>query len=309
MALVLLLFAAAVAEHFPDPITGIFIDATTVATLALGVWSFKAERHWLRTGVGFVAAILIVIVFDLILEVTDLHYVQICIMLVFFVLTAWLAARQVLFTGSIDANKVIGAVCIFLLLGIIWAMLYLLVAGAAPASFNGLDAAKWYDNFPHLAYFSFVSLTTLGYGDITPALPVARLLGGYRRAVVRCDSGSQPCRGAHLGPAIFALTSRSSICLSLMGFLLSRRTQGNSSAVHIEVTQRWNSTYPSSSANLSFYFCVCCVPASEEIVWRILPSGPNAKIFFALGSATHTVLSGPTATREGARKPSWRANT
>ncbi len=182
VALVLLLFAAAVVDHFPDPITGIFIDATTVATLALGVWSFKAERRWLRTGVGFVAAILIVIVFDLILEVTDLHYVQICIMLGFFVLTAWLAARQVLFTGSIDANKVIGAVCIFLLLGIIWAMLYLLVAGAAPASFNGLDAAKWYDNFPHLAYFSFVSLTTLGYGDITPALPVARFLA-YLEAI------------------------------------------------------------------------------------------------------------------------------
>jgi hypothetical protein len=152
VALVLLLFVAAVAEHFPDPITGIFIDATTVATLALGVWSFKAERRWLPTGVGFVAAILIVIVFDLILEITDLHYVQLCIMLVFFVLTAWLAARQVLFTGSIDANKVIGAVCIFLLLGIIWAMLYLLVAGVAPASFNGLDAAKWYDNFPHLGH-------------------------------------------------------------------------------------------------------------------------------------------------------------
>ena len=182
VALVLLLFVAAVADHFPDPITDIFIDATVVATLALGVWSFKAERRWLRTGIGFVAAISIVAVFDLILKVAGLHYLQLCIMLSFFVLTAWLAAQRVLFTGSIDLNKVIGAVCIFLLLGIIWAMLYLLVAGLAPASFNGLGSATWQDNFPHLAYFSFVSLTTLGYGDITPALPVARFLA-YMEAV------------------------------------------------------------------------------------------------------------------------------
>ena len=182
VALVLLLFVAAVADHFPDPITDIFIDATVVATLALGVWSFKAERRWLRTGIGFVAAISIVAVFDLILKVAGLHYLQLCIMLSFFVLTAWLAAQRVLFTGSIDLNKIIGAVCIFLLLGIIWAMLYLLVAGLAPASFNGLGSATWHDNFPHLAYFSFVSLTTLGYGDITPALPVARFLA-YMEAV------------------------------------------------------------------------------------------------------------------------------
>ena len=76
VALVLLLFAAAVADHFPDPITDIFIDATVVATLALGVWSFKAERRWLRTGIGFVAAISIVVLVDLILKVACLHYLQ-----------------------------------------------------------------------------------------------------------------------------------------------------------------------------------------------------------------------------------------
>lgn len=182
VALVILLFAGAVADHFPHGATERLIDAAAIATLVVGVWGFRATRRWRRTGLGFIAAILVVVMLDLILDATDLHYLQLCIMLCFFVLTAWLAARQVLCTGSIDANKVIGAVCIFLLLGIIWAMLYLLVAGAIPASFNGLGSAKWHDNFPYLAYFSFVSLTTLGYGDITPALPIARFLA-YLEAV------------------------------------------------------------------------------------------------------------------------------
>ena len=182
VALVLLLFAAAVADHFPDRITDRLIGVVVIATLVVGVWGFRTQRRWRRTGLGFIAAILVVAVVNLMLDVTGLHYLQLCIMLGFFVLTAWLAARQVLFTGSIDANKVVGTVCIFLLLGIIWAILYPLVAEAVPASFNGLDSAKWQDNLPHLAYFSFVSLTTLGYGDITPALPVARFLA-YLEAI------------------------------------------------------------------------------------------------------------------------------
>jgi voltage-gated potassium channel len=34
----------------------------------------------------------------------------------------------------------------------------------------------WADNFPISTYFSYVTLTTLGYGDISPAAPVSRVL-------------------------------------------------------------------------------------------------------------------------------------
>jgi len=41
----------------------------------------------------------------------------------------------------------------------------------------------WYDNFADVAYFSFVTLTTLGYGDISPIVPIARFLV-YMEAIV-----------------------------------------------------------------------------------------------------------------------------
>ena len=104
-------------------------------------------------------------------------------MLGFFIWTTWLAARQVLFTGSIDDNKIVGAICIYLLLGLIWTMMYLLIAEAVPDAFIGLQQAPWYDNFSELSYYSFVTLTTLGYGDITPNLPIPRFLA-YMEAVV-----------------------------------------------------------------------------------------------------------------------------
>ncbi|MFQ5936543.1 MAG: potassium channel family protein [Acidiferrobacterales bacterium] len=182
VALVILLFVGAVTDHFPSGLTDTLIESAAVATLVVGVWGFRAERLWRRTGLSLVVAILVIVAFDFIVDLAGLHYLELVIMFAFFVLTAWLAARQVLFTGSVDVNKVVGAVCIFLLLGMIWATLYLMVAQAAPGSFNGLDSVKWHENFPHLAYFSFVSLTTLGYGDITPALPVPRFLA-YLEAV------------------------------------------------------------------------------------------------------------------------------
>jgi len=92
-------------------------------------------------------------------------------------------ARQVLFTGPIDGNKIIGAICIYLLIGLVWTLLYLFIAQAMPGAFNGLDQALWYDNFADVAYYSFVTLTTLGYGDISPVIPIARFLV-YMEAIV-----------------------------------------------------------------------------------------------------------------------------
>jgi voltage-gated potassium channel Kch len=58
----------------------------------------------------------------------------------------------------------------------IWAMMYLLIAQALPGSFNGVPQAPWLENFPTATYFSFVTITTLGYGDILPVSPLARFL-------------------------------------------------------------------------------------------------------------------------------------
>ena len=68
-------------------------------------------------------------------------------------------------------------------MGLIWAVIYLLLGLMIPGAFNGQGATPWYNNFPDFVYFSFVSLTTLGFGDISPAVPVARFLV-YMEAIV-----------------------------------------------------------------------------------------------------------------------------
>lgn len=183
VALLLLLLAGAVVDQFFGGAGEGFLEAATVLSLAVGVWSIRSERLWFHTGIGLVAGLLSVAGAIMLLDIAGLQYIHLAIMLVFFIFTVWLAARQVLFSGQIDVNEIVGAFCIFLLLGMIWAILYLLLAELAPASFYGLRTGAWQSNFSDLVYFSFISLTSMGYGDITPALPLARFLA-YLEAVM-----------------------------------------------------------------------------------------------------------------------------
>ncbi|UCE89014.1 MAG: two pore domain potassium channel family protein [Pseudomonadota bacterium] len=183
VALVLLLSSAAVVDQFASGNWQRLVQAATIVTLAIAVWSLKNERAWYRTGIGFLVAIVVVAVLGQALDRVGLEFAHLGILLGFFTLTAWIAARQVLFTGPIDRNKILGAICIYLLLGLIWAVLYAMIALFTPTAFNGPAALPLYEIFPDYVYFSFVSLTTLGFGDITPVAPVTRFLV-YAEALV-----------------------------------------------------------------------------------------------------------------------------
>jgi hypothetical protein len=81
--------------------------------------------------------------------------------------------KLVLRQGRVTRHRIQGAIAVYVLLGLTWSQAYSLVALWRPGAFVGADGpdapAPW-------VYFSFVTLTTLGYGDITPVHPVARSL-------------------------------------------------------------------------------------------------------------------------------------
>ena len=181
--LVLMFFIGALLEYSPGDTGPMIMQGATVAALLIGALSQKGNRSRFVTYIIFVLVMLLMIVGGLVLDRTGFSYTHLLLLLCFFVWMTWLAARQVLFTGSITSNDIVGAICIYMLLGLIWAMLYLFLAEAVPGAFNGLPQAPWLDNFSAAIYFSFVTITTLGYGDISPAMPLARFLV-YMEAIV-----------------------------------------------------------------------------------------------------------------------------
>jgi len=76
--------------------------------------------------------------------------------------------------GAVNQHRILGAVAVYLLIGLAWASAYELLHFVRPGAFGSALAAEpapqtW-------IYYSFVTLTTMGYGDITPVHPVARSL-------------------------------------------------------------------------------------------------------------------------------------
>jgi voltage-gated potassium channel Kch len=94
-----------------------------------------------------------------------------------------MAIHQVLFEGDIDANKIIGSLTLYILLGLIWAVIYMIIILIDPTAFSGVEVTTWQEGFARMAYYSFVTLTTLGYGDILPKNHVAEFFV-YMEAII-----------------------------------------------------------------------------------------------------------------------------
>lgn len=174
--LVLLLFIGSVVDYFPGDLGPMIVQAATVATILIAAWGQKGIQNQLVIDSVFVLAMLLFIVGGTVLDIAGFSFAHLFLLLFFFIWVTWLLLRQVLFTGAIDANKIIGAICIYMLLGLIWALMYLAIAEAEPGAFNGLPQAPWLENFSTATYYSFVTITTLGYGEIFQVLPLARFL-------------------------------------------------------------------------------------------------------------------------------------
>jgi voltage-gated potassium channel Kch len=62
------------------------------------------------------------------------------------------------------------------MMGLSYAICYTIMLEFSPEALNGIVAQHWTNNFSNTMYFSFVTLTTLGYGDISPGTRLAEVI-------------------------------------------------------------------------------------------------------------------------------------
>jgi len=74
---------------------------------------------------------------------------------------------------SVSLEIIFAALSIYLLIGLTWGFIYALIDSFQPGSFNNILPDLIDPRF-RFTYFSFVTLTTLGYGDITPNTSIAQ---------------------------------------------------------------------------------------------------------------------------------------
>ncbi len=136
------------------------------------------STHWLAiialvigVGLGGAAAIFRASLpssFDLYLDAIAWVVISVTLILVF--------ASAVFAPGPITYHRIHGAVLLYLTTGMTFVGLYTLVGLSSPQAFSGLSVSEDRRYVSSAIYYSFVTLTSVGYGDIVPVHPIARAL-------------------------------------------------------------------------------------------------------------------------------------
>ncbi|NVO14075.1 MAG: ion transporter [Rhodoplanes sp.] len=88
----------------------------------------------------------------------------------------YVVARLVFGPGRVNYHRVIGAVLLYLLIASVFVSIYAFAGMLEPNAFAGMVVEDRPDIAATLIYFSFVTLTSTGYGDIAPVHPIVRSL-------------------------------------------------------------------------------------------------------------------------------------
>ena len=175
-ALVGMLLTGAFNAEFPESFAFRILEYSSIFLLLLSLIGLRENRSW-RIRLLVLIGLMALATFTR--EINDFHYskyVYMLLLLVFFLSAAWLVGRRVLLTGDVDLNIITGSVALYLILGFIWAILYTILIQLQPEAIRGLEPENWVYALSTMTYFSFVTLTTLGYGDMSPVTPIAEVL-------------------------------------------------------------------------------------------------------------------------------------
>lgn len=101
----------------------------------------------------------------------------------FFIDIAFILLARIMKVKKVTSDTICGAACVYILIGLSWAFVYAMVEFTVPGSFSMPDVEEsvravslQHDKLFDFLYYSFVTITTLGYGDIVPVRKMAKML-------------------------------------------------------------------------------------------------------------------------------------
>jgi hypothetical protein len=119
----------------------------------------------------------------LIANVDSIYFISNIIDSSFILLAILLIGNQIFKQNEVDIHIVNGGICLFLLIGFLWFNLYQIIFLVDQNAFQGLSKVSKADIYYQLLYYSFTTLTTLGYGDISPVHKFAMMLANLEAII------------------------------------------------------------------------------------------------------------------------------
>ncbi|HEX6226832.1 MAG TPA: potassium channel family protein, partial [Chryseolinea sp.] len=163
--------------------TGIILESKFIVRIVfflftvIAIESSSIKRMGKSIGYGVGLSLLILAIIMIWSETRQLIFLYTGVATGYMIYIIVLVINQI-FTGNIiTLNKIGGGVATYILIGLLWATVYVAIYIIEPDAFRyGGEVIANDTALKHLTYFSFVTLTTIGYGDITPVSSVARVL-------------------------------------------------------------------------------------------------------------------------------------
>ena len=157
----------------------VFVDIFIALVLLSSIFALGRSRALMMIAIGMAAPLLILRWHSLWIGKEEALVVVFCLQAVFLVYVAVIILLRVLRTSHLTIDGTLGGICVYLLLGVLWASLYGLVDVLVPGAFHVTDPETFKVEAGGMVlgdflYFSFVTLTTLGYGDVVPVAHSAK---------------------------------------------------------------------------------------------------------------------------------------
>lgn len=176
----LLLYLLIIVAPFRDVQTPLRVAVLGVLLL-LTVRTRRRGRHLFVPAALLSAALVIATVVAVVVGSTT---VLICVgqasTVVLVVASILVLGQAIIASGVIDGQAVVGVLCIYLLLGLLFSALHDFCAALIPHYLNGVGSQATQSD---TLYFSLITLTTVGFGDITPAANIARAIAAAEALV------------------------------------------------------------------------------------------------------------------------------
>jgi hypothetical protein len=154
------------------------LEVSFSLVLVSGIAAVARTRGWFRVLAPIALVTIVARVTSAIFPHTASHLARPAVSLLFCALLLVVVSERVLRPGAVTVHRILGAVAVYLLIGVIWAQAYALVAQFVPGAFSSPIPREPHDIAP-LIYYSFATLTTVGYGDVVAVHPIVRSLAMF----------------------------------------------------------------------------------------------------------------------------------
>ena len=147
--------------------TQILTDLLLTALLFEIIFAIRSSRSQLIVGVILVLPLIAAIWASNFFQITTIGLASRIFGVLFFAFAAVNILRTIFKAKAVTREIIFAAIVAYLLIALMWAFLYMVLDLLAPGSFS-LPEGSFRAETMRFEYFSFITITTLGYGDITP---------------------------------------------------------------------------------------------------------------------------------------------